>query len=192
MTIIKIIKNYDFKNYGKYYKSEIEIKENLKSKINEIFCKCVGNKKIKFYCGPYENITKIEFIFFDIITNLKDIFPLFNNNCKIIFKSLKYFKFQCESPIDLEILDNIYQNIDYISNIKYFHFHCITQKINEKLYLKIIDKILKMKLDFLYLEIKSKRGEKNEEYKKDELEKLFPNNTFSELTQIHIKKLNKI
>ena len=191
LTSIKLGDKGDkFANYGDYHKSKIEIIEDLNSKINEIFCSCTHGINYIFKCGPYENITRVNFLIFDIISNLDKCFPLFNKECKPIFKSLKYFKFHCESPINLKIIKNIYKNIDKMPNIEYFHFHCVNNDISQAFYIEFIKKILKLNLGYFYIEIKTKRGKLNLEYSEKELRKIFPKHKFSKLNEVHIKKIN--
>ena len=72
------------------YNKNIDIKENKNSKINKI--SIYGNKNVKFYCAPLEDLVKFELKTSNNM-EFKDIFPIFNNNFNKIFKSLKYFKF---------------------------------------------------------------------------------------------------
>ena len=119
------------------------------------------------------------------------MFSIINNDCTIVFKSLKYFKFQCESCVDLKIIKNIYKNIDKIPNINYFHFHCVNPDVEQQFYMELIYKFLKLKLNYSFIEIKTKRAEENIEYSKKELREAFPNLIISKLIEVHIKKLNK-
>lgn len=179
----------EFKYYDEYKKSKMEIKEDLNSKIHDIFCLCNHDGNY-FNCGKYEKITKINLLLFDIIINLENSFPLFNNDCKVLFRSLNYFKFHCESPIDLRIIKNVYKNIDKMPNIKYFHFHCVSGEITQEFYMEFVEKILKLNLGYSFIEIKTIRGEINKEYSEKELREIFPKHKFSKLNVVHIKRLN--
>ena len=62
-------------------------------------------------------------VIFDIS---KNNFPIFNDNCKIIFKSLKSFCFTSEGcyRFDFNILNNIYNNMDFMPNLKSMTLKC--------------------------------------------------------------------
>jgi len=92
---------------------------------------------------------------FDISINN---FPIFKNNCKIIFKSLKYFTFIAPDcyRMDLEVLNNIYNNIDNMPNLKSFILKCYQKNITEDFLIKFIKKILPMKLNHVELYLTKK------------------------------------
>ena len=71
---------------------KLEITENPKCKTNIISLRRI-NRNIKLYIQSYESLKIISFYFDNEIINLKDSFPLFNNNSSIIFKSLTTFEF---------------------------------------------------------------------------------------------------
>ena len=87
-------------------------------------------------------------------------------------------------------MNNIYNNIDYIPNLKFFELYCNTYDIIENLYKKFISKLISLKLDELYLSINYKRKkerkikikeeeeEENEDEDKDEDDNL--NDDYSE------------
>ena len=104
---------------------------------------------LKLYCCKLEDLIQAVFdIRFGI--KVKINFPILNEKCDIIFKSLKTFKYYI-TDIDNQTLKNIYFNIDKMPNLKSFS---LDGKINdEDLYIKFIKKMLSLDLD--YLRIKS-------------------------------------
>ena len=125
----------------------LEIVENINIKINNI--KLIIGASLKFYCGLYENIIKINIELLNTIENMKKILPIFNSKCNTIFKSLTYFRFVYHpiEGINSEILNNIYNNIDNMPNIKYFELISITIDDNKELYEKLNKKIQSLHLD---------------------------------------------
>ena len=90
--------------------TNLEIKENDKCKIDRLFLDIGGYLNIKFYCQNFQNLKEIKIELRDSITNLEDAFPLFNNKCDIIFKSLTKFSFMSDynELINIDILKNLY------------------------------------------------------------------------------------
>ena len=89
-NIAKLTINHRVKNKNN---SEviIEIKENKDSKVNKLNLNNLNYKTTKLYCQPFENLIKIKIFLEDEILNLKRTLPIFSDDCKIIFKSLKSF-----------------------------------------------------------------------------------------------------
>ena len=216
--------NYDFCNLldkfpnlnelkfhsNKDYNTELQIKENLICKINKFSIKTINTNKITFYCGPYENLVDISFKLDNEILNIKDCFPIFSDKCKIIFKSLTKFKFIYgknfkktyeyfinERILNYNILNNIYNNIDSMPNLKSFTLICVVKEIDLKFYEKIIKKLLLLEIINIKLEIQKEwadtLGEMNtvdELYSIKEFKEIFPDlNNYYELKHINIKKL---
>ena len=125
----------------------LEIVENINIKINNI--KLIIGASLKFYCGLYENIIKINIELLNTTENMKKILPIFNNKCNTIFKNLTYFRFVYHpiEGINSEILNNIYNNIDSMPNIKYFELISMTIDDNKELYEKLNKKIHSLHLD---------------------------------------------
>ena len=84
------------------------------------------------------------------ITNITKILPILSNNCNIIFKSLIYFQYH-EYIINNEILNNIHNNIDKMSKVKRIRLEFISLDIDEKNYIKFIQKLLSLKLETILL-----------------------------------------
>ena len=61
--------------------------------------------------------------------NFNDVFPVLSNNCNLIFKSLKYLKFNFEIcfEVDINNVKNLYNNLDKIPNLKYFQLRCFSK-----------------------------------------------------------------
>ena len=112
-----------------------------------------------------------------------DYFPIFNDKCNVIFKSLKYFQFIQDSyAMDFNVLKNLYQNLDYMPNLKYFELKCYQKDINEEFINNFIKKILSTDLDIVKLALtKDKfflnklRYKKYKEYSLNELKEIYPN-----------------
>ena len=66
-------------SYNENGLNDIEITENIKSKINKltIYCK---NATIKLFCQPFQNLEKIDITIYGEFHNIKDRFPFLKNN----------------------------------------------------------------------------------------------------------------
>ena len=170
----------------------LEIQENPNCKINRLSLKIGGNKNILLDCQSFENLISIDFFVDGDIINIIDCFPLFNDKCKVKFKSLVYFKFSNYSnEINYNFFKNIYNNFDCMPNIKSFDFHGITKEITEDFYKKFINKILVLNLDYIYFTIK--RNSNNDsigKYKDEELKEMFPDIKYIKFDKINITKFN--
>ena len=114
----------------------MEIKENPKCKTNQIQLRGGENRKIKLSIQSYESLKEIKFDFDNEIINIKESFPIFNDNSSIIFKSLTHFHFISYDykGINYSILNNIYNNIDNMPNLKEFELNCYSKDIDECFY----------------------------------------------------------
>ena len=133
--------------------ASITINENNNYKINELSIRNMGNANVELFIGPFTNLKKIDFSIDSNIKNIKTFFPIFNNVCSITFHNLTTFEFTCinEKIIKIEILNNICNNIDKMMNLKRVYFMCISRDANEEFYKAFIKKILKLKLNYVYL-----------------------------------------
>ena len=114
------------------------------------------NNNIILYCGPYENLVKVDISINWDIVNYKTIFTIFDNNCKTIFKSLNYFKLIHNDfgyNVSLDILNNIYNNMDKMPKLKHFEIYCFSKDIAESFYNKLNKKIMSLYLEFIKIEI---------------------------------------
>ena len=161
---------------------ELNINEDKKSKIDKLSLYGFGFEKFEITCGPYSNLLEIEFHENGEISNLEESFPLFKKNCDIKFNKLNKFIYsnweiaQFETP--LEIIENVYNNLTKITNLKHFEFSCICNGIDKELYEKFIRKLLEMKLDYIKFNIIKKDEEEQiidtDDYTEEELIELYP------------------
>ena len=158
-NLLKII--IETSNSNKYYwngnNNEIKIEENLNSKIKEIYCKIKSKACINIYCQSFETVKTLYIESESNLRNLDKAFPIFNNKCDINLVSLNYLHFEIQQKImDVEILENIYNNMDKMPNLKYLYLDFTISDINiaKQFYDKLIKKILELDLRYLYVNIK--------------------------------------
>ena len=135
-------------------KAIVEITQNNNLKIKKIILNINGIKTIKLLCGPYELLNTLDIECKKEIINLHNSFPIFSDKCPIL-NNLMHFRL-VTSLICHNHLNNLYNNLDNMPNLKYFELYCITKDIIDYLYKKYIKKLLSLKLDELYLSIKFK------------------------------------
>ena len=169
----------DIGSYDEYMPMNLFVKEDPGCKIKNLHITGIGTPKVEIVCGPYSNLTQIKFDETANIANLADTFPLFNKNCKVVFNKLNCFYFKIgEIPSDgipIEIIKNLYNNLDAMPNLKEFHFVCVSNGIQKELYENFVKKLLEMKLDTINFEIHE--GEYNmdlPQYTLDELKEIYP------------------
>ena len=170
--------------------SSLEIKENINYKVNEIFiCNTIAGN-IKLYIESFKNLKSIKIITLQNLLN-KPYLPMFCSNNKIIFKSLKNFFFYNLSGLNikLEILKNIYNNIDNMPNLKHFLFYCYSEEITIDFYKIFIIKLLSLNLNSIFLKIKGNNNESDEKYLLNELKQLYPKMICYNFQKINIYKL---
>ena len=97
LSNIKIItpkRKEDLFNF-EFIKPIININENKNCKINKMDLLIgIPNNLIQLDCAPFEKLIEVKLILQPYIYNIGKIFPLLNDNCQTIFKSLKVFYFQ--------------------------------------------------------------------------------------------------
>jgi len=194
--------DYDFYNLQKKfpnltyleYKSKssyadfliLEIIEDSRFKVNKLLIAGQMYIRNKFYIESFESLKIISLnIYFTEIRNLEEAFPFFNNNCKVVFKSLTDFIFYYFAnsdeikKINLKVLYNLYNNLDMMPNLKTFYLKCKTEGVDELEYKKFIKKILGMKLDKIKIDIQFGMNRDNPTsvtyYTKQELKQINPN-----------------
>ena len=169
---------------------KIELKENSNSKLNKIKLKLRFRVNIEISCQPFENLEIFNLSVKYRISNMKDVFPIFNSECKKILKNLITFNFrQIQEEIKLEVLYNIYNNLDKMSNLKHFGLTCIQRNIEENFHKKFIKKLLSLRLDSISFYIgKNQLGEC---YSEKELKEIYPDFNIKKFrkNKIHISKL---
>ena len=139
----------------------------------------------------YEKLEEIEFNFYsrEGKNEIKDFFPIFNDKCPVEFLSLKCFRLDMSGMLDLDILKNIYNNIDKMPNLNKFYFIIDTKGVQEDFFFKFIKKVLSLK-SIREIGINFFGYHFNFLYQKKELRKIFPEINLNEL-YIKIKKFIK-
>jgi len=208
--------DYDFYNLQKKfsnlssfeYKSSsyaefliLEIIEDTSFKVNKLSISGERYIKNKFYIESFESLKLISVnIHSTEIRNLEEAFPFFNNNCKVVFKSLTDFKFYYYADSlenkrkNLRALYNLYNNIDMMPKLKTFFLYCNTDGVDELDYKSFIKKLLSKKLNELRMDIQininNDKPRSVTYYTKKELIQINPNTNYYELdSNISICKL---
>ena len=161
---------------------ELNIREDKKCKIEKLSLYGFGFEKVELTCGPYSDLIELELNENGEISNLEESFPLFQENCDTKFNKLTKFIYtnweiaQFETP--LTVIENVYNNLNKITNLKIFEFYCICNEIDKELYEKFIKKLLEMKLDSINFSIIKKDEEEQiidtDNYTHEELIELYP------------------
>jgi len=157
-----LIKFPNLSNFYLYYntntnsfedKNKAQIKENANYKINKIKLN-IKKPNLNLYCQSYKNL-----IYFDLEISVddknyvKNILPILNNKCKIIFKSLIYFKLISKENFDCwEIINNIFNNLDMMPNLKHFEIFCYSY-IKMDFYEKFYEKIMSLNISYIDIQI---------------------------------------
>ena len=186
------LKEFAFISYKNCKKNNLEIKEDINSQINNLNVK-IGYKDIKLHCGPFKYLEKINLEFYNIISNIKACFPIFNNKCEIIFESLTKFSVLFRKAIDIEILENIYNNLNNIPKLKDSSITInikIIRLIDKDFYLKFIRKLLSLKLNSITYEYKD-FYDFDFYLKKNELLEIYPNFKTEDIRNIKIRKYTR-
>ena len=193
------LRNLDIKisdmeqGWNQNYVSSIEIVENPNSKVNQFKINSFLGMNIKFYVQSFENLISVDFnINMRFVIN-KNNFPIFNDECKIVFKSLKSFTLIANNvySMDFQILNNIYINIDKMPNLKSFVLQCNQEDITILFLIKFIKKILSMKLYNIHLCLTNENffhEKKHEQYSLNELKKINPQIDVNNFKHIYIRK----
>ena len=133
--------------------TSLKIEENINSKINNFYLFGKGCKKIQFYCQPYENLITIGIDLNNKILDIKNVLPIFNNNCNRTFQSLELFSFKNYENYKLNIIKNVYNNLQYMPNLNEFIFQCANKEIEEELYKNFIRKLLELGIEHITFNI---------------------------------------
>lgn len=174
-----------------------KIKEKSKCKIKKIKLDLEHYYEIKFFSISYD---KLESVKIEINQDnygchkLEKSFPIFNRDCKVIFKSLKVFNFKGFDFITKDIINNIYYNINNMPNLVNFKLECNSKDdIREDFYNNLIKKILSLKcIRKINISIRKKSyNDKGRLYTKRELHELNPKINFDLLYVINIYHLDK-
>ena len=191
LFIFKLI--IDFRGeINKGEKSIIKINENKESKISKIFMNVnYFNNLIQIECCPFDKLIEVYFEFKYHFNNLNNFFPLFEDNCQIIFKCLKKFRFDIKlgkTKIKNNIIENIFKNIDKMPNLKEFYL-CGSFNVDKNNYMNFINKLLSLNLKYIFL-CHQYSGENKSFYNKTDIEKIYVNFDFYKYDNIYIKKIN--
>ena len=153
----------------------IEIIENLNCKVNKLKL-YLKNRNTKIFCGSFENLAKIKIFNINKQINLEKSLPIFNYKCPVIFNSLLSFEFTdyTEEGINIETLNNLYNNINKMPYLLYFSIDCVVKELKKDLYIKFIQKMTSLKLKELHIIIKINKYIDNWEYSKKEIRKICP------------------
>ena len=180
---------------------ELEIKENLNCKINEVILSLIEFGKFTRLYYNFENLIKIDIHLETFIKNLDKSFPIFSDNCKIIFKNLNTFKlFTKNFEFDFSILTNIYNNIICLPNLKEILLEINKEeRIDFNFYQNFITKLLLLNLDKITFKIENiprydfgghSNNDLNKYYQLEELKQINPDIKKYQYHNIHIKKYN--
>ena len=186
--------------FNELKKTNLIIKENLENldcKITDIILDRIENLNIKFYCGPYESIKKIDINLSDsqVIFNLKNSFPIFTKNNNIIFRSLMEFRlYQTNNSyfnFSLNTLNSIYNNLKNMPNLKIFGLSVVSSDIDEDFHTKFVKRLLKLDLKYIEFSIRYYLHSKNRQYTNEELKQIYSKTNFKNYDYINIKNYSK-
>ena len=177
-----------------------DLERNRKTNLNIIERPCEIDKislKIKsyagfinLYCKPFDHLIEVKLNIANEINNIQNTFPIFKNKCELIFTSLTLFhlKIDCQKNKSISnILEILYNNIDYMPNLKDFSIHCINpgQIHLSKIF---IEKMISKNLERFHFIIKDLYDDKVPLSKKEIIE-LWPSINFSKFKDLFIQKL---
>ena len=181
--------------YENNHKIILNIKENRNCRINKFYLEAGMYHNIEFYCQPFENLIEIKLTLNGKVINIKDALPIFNKDCKVIFRALNVFELRTISDhvVLLYAMENLCNNLTSMPNLTKLLIDCsIQENIDKDFYINFIKKCLELKLKKLYFSIKKTADEsKIIPYSKEELEEIYPNIKYSKYKEIFIRKLNK-
>ena len=176
---------------GVFNQSYFGIQENCLSKIKRLSLINVS-QDINLYCNLFKNLEYINLdrINFKINNSIINTFPIFKSDNKIIFESLISFKFNSRTLLGLDILKNVFNNIDKMPVLEDCVFIIVIQyDVKKEFFIKFIEKILSIKtLKNVNIEMSSISRKENKYYLITELMELFKEMNFSNLNMIKIKK----
>lgn len=150
--------------------SIIEIKENSNSKLNKIKLSLASRPNINLFCKSFKYLEEFNLAFSNHGAGIKVLFPIFNSDCKDIFNNLISFKFSQNAETKLDILYNIYKNLDKMCNLKHFALCVKKGNIEKDFYEQFIKKLLSLKLDSISFNIL----DGYEIYSEKELKEIYP------------------
>ena len=179
-----------------YSEISLQISENKNCKVNKLKLN-ITNGIIKLNCISFENLIKLKINSENKIKDLKNVFPIFNDNCKVTFHSLKTFYFINEEEISLDIMKNIHKNLIKMPKIKKLSLKFIIKDLKEDHYKTFVRAILLLRLKIALIKIKKDISEEDDEieenyYQKKEIIEIYPDIDFNYgFKKIYIKKYIK-
>ena len=143
-----------------------------------------------FYTAPFENLLDVEFGCTGPSFNYEDSFPLFNENCNVIFESLVSFKFISNNALDLKIIKNVINNLEKMPNLKIFVFKGICE-IDESTYIKMIEKLLLSNFKNIEFDLNKNDDTKKirYEYSEKDLNNICKGINFKKFEKVKINKI---
>ena len=166
--------------------NNIQITEDINSKINKISIIYYGGN-IFNVCQSFENLIELNFYGRVSIYNIIDFFPIFNNNCKIIFHSLIKYKFKISYYLNDNAFKNLYKNLDCFPALEEFEFICFLSNDSEKIILNFIEKLLKQKFKSTVLST-TENYTLSSLFSNEELRKIYPEIEFNNYKCLKIYK----
>ena len=136
----------------------LKIKEDPNSKIDKFCINMYSFSNFEFHCITFEKLIQFKIECYNHVIK-EQTFPLFSNNCKIIFKSLKTFKLSSmsESGNASTILFNLFQNMKCMPFLNEFTLIYRYQP-TEIFYNKFIRKLLSLNLHSIFFSISRDSG----------------------------------
>ena len=152
------------------------------------------NKSIQFYCQSFENLIDISINTLGIAYNTTKCFPIFNNDCNVIFKSLTNFNWKYDNRFfsakeHSDIFKYVCNNFDKMPNLKKMNIDFTYLCNFDGNYELFIKKVL-YKLEQARISI----GGKNflsRCYSDEEMMKINPNLDIYKLKKFKITKIKK-
>ena len=180
--------------YENNHKIILNITENKNCRINKFFLEAGMYHNIQFYCEPFESLIEIKLTLNGKVINIKDALPIFNKDCKVIFRALNVFELRTISDhvVLLYAMENLCNNLINMPNLTKLVIDCsIQENIDKEFYFNFIKKCLELKLKRLYFSIKKTADEsKIVPYSREELQEIYPNINYFKYKEIFIRKLN--
>ena len=173
--------------------TNLEINEEPDCKINK-FEISGTNRCIQFYCQSFENLIDISINTLGIEYNTKECFPIFNNDCNVIFKSLTNFNWEYDNrgfkgKEHSDIFKNVCNNFDKMPNLKKMNIDFTYLCNFDGDYELFIKKVL-YKLEQARISIGGK-GFLSGNYSDEEMMKINPNLDYYKLKKFKITKIKK-
>ena len=135
--------------YENNHKIILNITENRNCRINKFYLQAGMYHNIEFYCQPFENLIEIKLTLNGKVINIKDALPIFNKDCKVIFRALNVFELRTISDhvVLLYAMENLCNNLTSMPNLTELVIDCsIQENIDKEFYVNFIKKCLELKL----------------------------------------------